>query len=525
MTDMHDHDDDGSEEDSENAEFQLDSSCLLVVQEQRLVVSSVVSKKEVSTLLQLIDSSIDLPVLKHQVVVVSLPMEQLPPGATGRAAILQLFLQGGTVDQDDARSSSGAEDDSMLQLLEEWKASICQDMDEIAYQQYKEEEELRQLSQPVLLSITATAAAQKLDTDLHECQKQLISLIDVQCQDYGLVDSVESNHEHSKKASGRDDETCVTSSVQPSLSYEVDGAWVSEEDETESASSPTTKIWDTSSILVFDNLLPPKLRGRLLDVVLGRVGNFITPATTVTWDDDTNGPDPARWQDGGLTDLPPDIVMMGDDPNSDQANARSTTKSFSFGLTDVALMELCACAPPPLAIQELERILVGLFPDFVVSRLPEAVLGANVTPLTANAPCSGQSFNYHIDADPFSAPPSPWTDVFGRYANRARGKPRFMSCLLYLNEEWNVKDWGAPTRFLDVATETVVDVSPKPGRVVLLDQDITHTVVAPFEVAGKRPRYSLVWKLILHPKKHHQDMRQLRTDWPKPILVGSANMV
>ena len=110
----------------------------------------------------------------------------------------------------------------------------------------------------------------------------------------------------------------------------------------------------------------------------------------------------------------------------------------------------------------------------------------------------------------------------------ANGKPRFMSVLVYLNEEWNCDAWGAPTRFLDVATDTAFDVQAIPGRVVIMDQDITHSVVAPFEAAGKRPRYSLVWKLILHPKQHGQDMTKLchstndASQWPRPLLIGSA---
>ena len=59
--------------------------------------------------------------------------------------------------------------------------------------------------------------------------------------------------------------------------------------------------------------------------------------------------------------------------------------------------------------------------------------------------------------------------------------------------------WGAPTRFLDPPTREVLDVAAAPGRVVLLDQDITHSVQAPSAAAGDRPRYSLVLKLVLHP--------------------------
>ncbi|OEU17784.1 hypothetical protein FRACYDRAFT_268800 [Fragilariopsis cylindrus CCMP1102] len=135
-----------------------------------------------------------------------------------------------------------------------------------------------------------------------------------------------------------------------------------------------------------------------------------------------------------------------------------------------------------------------------------------------------------------STPPSPWTDVYGRYPNRSRGKPRFMSCLVYLNEEWDGDTWGAPTRFYDPPTKESYDVLPRPGRCVIMDQDIMHTVVPPNSAAGNRPRYSFVWKLILHPKTDHQDMTNLsssssrvntsnnrsRSSWPEPILFGSA---
>lgn len=99
-----------------------------------------------------------------------------------------------------------------------------------------------------------------------------------------------------------------------------------------------------------------------------------------------------------------------------------------------------------------------------------------------------------------------------------------MSCLVYLSEDWKCEEWGAPTRFVDVATDTTYDVQAKPGRVVFMDQDITHSVVAPLEAAGKRPRYSLVWKLILHPKHSNQGMTDLamNREWPEPLLLGSA---
>jgi hypothetical protein len=79
-----------------------------------------------------------------------------------------------------------------------------------------------------------------------------------------------------------------------------------------------------------------------------------------------------------------------------------------------------------------------------------------------------------------------------------------LSCLVYLNDEWDEKEWGAPTRFLDPPTKETIDVLPKPGRCVIMDQDISHTVVAPNVEAGTRPRYSLVWKLVLHPTDEGQ---------------------
>ena len=54
-----------------------------------------------------------------------------------------------------------------------------------------------------------------------------------------------------------------------------------------------------------------------------------------------------------------------------------------------------------------------------------------------------------------------------------------------------------------------------------MDQDVTHTVVAPNKIVGALPRYSLVWKLILHPKKERQSMNFMACDSPQRI--GSAN--
>mmetsp|Transcript_15007 Transcript_15007/g.32551 ORF Transcript_15007/g.32551 Transcript_15007/m.32551 type:complete len:515 (+) Transcript_15007:60-1604(+) len=291
----------------------------------------------------------------------------------------------------------------------------------------------------------------------------------------------------------------------PSSHIEIDGAMVEHVKESH---------FDTSSIIVFDKICPKSLREKLLNVVKGYPENSADEGDE--WDDIENGPDPKRWVRGGLSDIFVDETR--DDDNGEEGPC--------WGLTDEAVMDICFNDHP--AIAEMESKFAQLFPDFIVARLPEAVLGGCVSTLTANAPTHGDTFDYHIDADPLQVPPSPWADVFGRYPNRSKGKPRFVSCLLYLNDEWEAERWGAPTQFLDPPTQQTCEVFPKPGRCVIMDQDITHTVVAPKAEAGKRPRYSLVWKLILHPKVEGQDMDLScgrKNLWPEPVIIGSANEI
>ena len=109
-----------------------------------------------------------------------------------------------------------------------------------------------------------------------------------------------------------------------------------------------------------------------------------------------------------------------------------------------------------------------------------------------------------------------------------------MSCIVYVHDdpdkEWEKGALGGSTRFWDPPTEKTYDVQPKGGRLILMDQDISHTVVAPAVAAGLRPRYSLVWKLVLHPTVPDQNMKDLNhhvnkkgaTCWLEPMFVGSA---
>jgi len=503
-----------------------------VVIHGRIIGSSAISPTEISALSKIVESV--LIGCQHSVQVVTddnkdvpssispispipipLPPDRLPAGATGRVVVIELHA----VPPDNNTTTNKI--NFSTELIEEWKYLISQCIDDILYSSSDCDESSRAIHQPVLLSVidcfNSSAKTNDLPLSRQFYQNYMIALVKEQVQEYGLLDPVENHHNTNIDNPAADEFSTI-----PTSRYEVDGAILTEKDTEGNQSQP---VWDTSSILVFDHLLRAPyngnrdLRQSMLDVVLGRNGNEEENDETSEkkkWNGVRDGPDPNRWISGGLLDL----------PTQDEKKIANYCDTIvdSFGLSDLALRDIIATDPPPTAFQEFESILTELFSDFYVTRLPEAVLGAEVTPLTANAPCHGQVFDYHIDGDPFFAPPSPWTDIFGRYPNRADGKPRFMSCLLYLNDEWR-ESWGAPTRFLDVATNTKVDVKPKPGRVVLMDQDITHTVVPPSKAAGKRPRYSLVWKLVLHPKKANQDMRNLvgdRTGWPDTVLVGSA---
>jgi hypothetical protein len=115
-------------------------------------------------------------------------------------------------------------------------------------------------------------------------------------------------------------------------------------------------------------------------------------------------------------------------------------------------------------------------------------------------------------------PKSAFAEAYGgNYANRAtyeknknekaRIKPRFISLLVYLNDEWD-PEWGGETKFLDEDSQIGLLVAAKPGRVVLFDSDVKHSACATTmpprddESNNKnKKRFSLVMKLIALPKK------------------------
>ena len=409
-------------------------------------------------------------------------------------------------------TSSGADDDSSnngvlvgalrrvlslrTNLAEEsaecLRALIAERMDHLIYGS-------GELQQPVLVSVRPPEEHK----DENSMEDRVGAILQTEIEQYGLRTPIHSNKDEKDDDSRGDETTMYT----PAFRIEIDGAETHIDDSGET-------FWDTSSVVVFDKLVNDDLRKRLLEVVNGK------SLDDNNWNDVENGPDPNRWIRGGLQDIP--------DSDEDQGENNEGQALSCWGLPVEAIEEICLEQHD--AIEEFESILINLFPQFVVSRLPEAVYGECVSPLTANAPVAGEEgiYDYHIDGDPLQTPPSPWTDIYGRYPNRSPGKPRFVSCILYLNDEWDESEWGASTKFYDPPTNDSYEVNARPGRCVFLDQDLGHTVTPPKSAAGKRPRYSLVWKLVLHPKTENQDMTDLsassssRSPWPEPVLFGSA---
>jgi len=168
---------------------------------------------------------------------------------------------------------------------------------------------------------------------------------------------------------------------------------------------------DASSVAVFDGLVSEELRAELLSLF------------SSDGHDPNSGPDPACWVRGGLSD----VVGLEDISSGFSGDGLdilfSASSAGSVGLCPEAVDFLCANPPFSGAISAFEDIIKKrIFPNHIVSRMPPAVFGDSVSALTANAPRHGESFTWHIDADPKHLPPSPWTDAFGTYRNRSPGE-------------------------------------------------------------------------------------------------------
>jgi len=143
-----------------------------------------------------------------------------------------------------------------------------------------------------------------------------------------------------------------------------------------------------------------------------------------------------------------------------------------------------------------------------------------------NAATADDSYVYHTDADPTSFPDdSTWVRTFGDYFNGEPGKPLLVSLLVYLNDSWD-KDHAGDTLVLDAGTDTGIFIRPKPGRAVLMNQDVLHRLSPPSLLAGKLPRYSVVWKLVFVPKHKGVSTNSIaRPEWGKPTAFGTASKV
>ena len=180
--------------------------------------------------------------------------------------------------------------------------------------------------------------------------------------------------------------------------------------------------------------------------------------------------------------------------------------------------------------------------------------------MLADAAVYGNCFQWHVDADPAglaTARVPPWLARHGAYANGTAGKPLFVSLLVYLDELWR-QEWDAETIFLEPAIGAGFLVQPRHGRAVLMHQDgapyapearllrrafarkpviriapwlsgsatprrtVLHRVSTP-SLLARRPRYSLVWKLIFLPNHGEASGRETisRPEWGEPIQLTS----
>jgi probable phosphoglycerate mutase len=294
---------------------------------------------------------------------------------------------------------------------------------------------------------------------------------------------------------------------------------------------------DASKIVVLDNVVCDPLRRDLLKEMCGN--------------QETNGFD--AWIDSE----PPEGLWSRDTYDTLDTGSPSTSGSSlesaeakntsSWGLTEDQLAKVARSS----AVKTLRARIQRLYPEYEVlpmsadSLEPEGIPGSwgglRIKTAVGNAAVNGEDFSWHLDMDPSSVDPtSPWAERFGLYVNRERNKPLFVSALVYLNPNVWPASYDAETMFLDPGTGTGVFVRPQPGRLVLMDQDVVHRVSAPSKAAGV-PRYSLVLKLVFHPKvtiptntntdaagndDDDDDFNDLdgitRKEWGEPVLFGSA---
>lgn len=305
------------------------------------------------------------------------------PGATGRVLLLSYWFD----HTNDDMSELGLDHD--VEVLEEIvQQAISFQMDRLLME--------NKVGQPVLVSVKPKVRGYLL-ADLNKMDKtnvpmeQIVfmkkgqlykimkDIVEEEVEQYGLIVrcpmTFHPDYIASKVVNNNSKERRL-----PDIHVEIDGAIMTNETE--------ERYFDTSSIFVFDNFINDDLRVRLLDTIHQRNDHNNHDDE---WDDMVLGPNPRCFEKGGLCDT------LGE-------SSTSVVVSPSWGLKEELIQDLCF--QEHSAIAEVEQTLCNMFAnDFVVSRLPEAVLGANVSPLTVNAPTYGDEFAYHIDADPNQLPP------------------------------------------------------------------------------------------------------------------------
>ena len=272
---------------------------------------------------------------------------------------------------------------------------------------------------------------------------------------------------------------------------------------------------DASAVVALDGVVGEDLRSALLDAI-----------TEPGWDHATSASPPTPMWDRATDD-----GINGTEEDEDEDSPAGTFRPApgSWGLTEEGLRQV-ASAP---ATQVFLSRIQALYPEYHVRTMPADALepdgipggmggGSRITTAVGNAAVYGDDFKWHIDMDPCAlSPSSPFAERYGLYVNRSAGRPLFVSALVYLNGPGWTPDMNAETLVLDPGTGTGVFIRPAPGRVLLMDQDVTHRVSTP-SAGAKVPRYSLVLKLCFYPKNPEERPRLPRAEWGRPATFGTA---
>lgn len=276
---------------------------------------------------------------------------------------------------------------------------------------------------------------------------------------------------------------------------------------------------DASHVVVIDGLLTEDERAELLEAI------------TAPGHDPASPPPADKWE-ARLVD------RAGEPP--------------TWGLRAATIRSLLR--DPPRALVALQSRLAALYPEYTMCAMPAASMRGGgfdeddddeggdqsssgyvgggedddtfTAPIVANAVAPGDPVAWHLDADPSLIPAdAPFSLHYGPYFNREPGLPLFVSVMLYANQVWE-EDWHAETLFSDPATGVGAFTAAKPGRVVLLEQDVTHRIGAPSAVRAPGLRYSIVLKTVWIPKGGGGGLGARgisRPEWGEPQALGSAS--